>query len=401
MDHGGREERGVWSEREGAPELNALDLLERFFLMIGAITAKARTREGFARPMSLRAERAQAYWEVIQGRGKKSLLRTALTHLLKRRSGEIKSGMSPDSALTKGEKARDVKNEFDKKDRILGEYLRQREVGVEVGGAGVQKARYAVINPEESESGNVGAPIVLIPGAANDLSCVEGLARELAYRGRKVFVIGHPDSVMGEVTEEFVGRVSSEQGYEAHAEFFRGAIEELVPQGQIEIWGHSAGAPIAAEMLRDGEIRERVERAVLLAPACSVTQTNTSFASGIVNEIAMIVSNFRNFPRYVWTIGRGGEKAGHRALRLKSLQGQMAKVLVGRPDLWECVRVREGGEVVVVSGRDDRVTKSGEYFGSGLNNPQMRVLQVAGGHAAALIDPGEVLDRIEVGLEAR
>ncbi len=357
-------------ETEGSPEKNAVNVFEKFFRAVGWVTHKSRTRNRYARPLSLKRERAQVLEKVW--------------------------------AETDKENRKELIGQARQKDEILTQFLNQQEIRVEVSETGEQMARFAWIKPKEGEEKPGEPPIFLIPGAANDLSCVETLAWELALEGRMVVVVGYPDSIMGEVSEEFANKVEKSQNYEAHAEFFAKALDQLIPDGEVEMWGFSTGAPIVAQMLSNPELSKRVGKAVLMAPASSVDQTNSSFVAGLVAEVGQLLLDYKNIPKYTWTTGRKNEDLNHKKRREKSLKYLFKKVQTGMSNLWENARVKEGGVIQVVSGRDDRVTKSRDYFGEfESKNPQLRVIEIEGGHAAALLDPERVLSQIARSLVSR
>jgi hypothetical protein len=354
------------------PEKNALEALDGLFLTVGAVTKKSST-PGFERPLSLRAQRARIWQEMHPKRGE-----------------------------VDREKKRKLLEEAHERDDITRQYLTQREIHVDVEGAGKQMSRFVTLKPPSPEKERKqAAPVVIVPGASNDIDCVGTLAQEMAYRGNQVVVLGYPESFMGKVTPEFIERTEQSDLYGPHTEFYKKAIEQIIPKGDIELWGYSNGGPIAEEMLTDPKFSGRVKDAVIVAPTNSVDQSLGQFASGIVKELKSVAGNFTTLPRYTFTTGNKRiEDKNHLQLR-----NQLFKIMIGKilkeSNVWKRARVKEGGRIVVVSGTKDEMTKSARKFNErsqaelSKENPQLMVIEVEGSHAGILIDPKPAIDKIQ------
>lgn len=389
-------------ETEGSPEINILKMFEGFYQQLGWVTGKSRT-DGYMRPLSLRADRAQMYKELVKEPNpllklalKSPLIRTILRKIRSKQKKEVDEVDVDPGKMEKRRHRTEVLKRARLKDSIAGQFLDQQEIRVNIEGAGEQMARFTIIGPPlEYEGARDPTPIFLIPGAANDLSCVETLAWELALEGRMVIVVGYPDSNMGDVSEGFVKRVEDSKNYEAHSEFFAKALEQLVPDGEVEMWGFSTGAPIVAQMLSNPELSQRVGKAVLMAPASSVDQSDISFNTGVVAEIAELRKDFKNVPKYTFTWGQENEDKEHKKRRENSLEALLKKVQTGMPGLWKKAKVKEGGKIVVVSGNRDKVTKSSEYWDQyNSENPQLLPIEIDGSHSGALTDSKGTMEQM-------
>ncbi|MBI2018156.1 hypothetical protein HYS96_00440 [Candidatus Daviesbacteria bacterium] len=289
------------------------------------------------------------------------------------------------------------------RDEIAEQYLTQGEVKVNIPGLGEQSARYTImISPESRKTPNTvlysNPPIFLIPGLSNDIDCVGALAQEIAYMGRKVIVVGMPESIMGRITPEFAEAVSQTPGFGPHTKFFKGAINALVGENnQVELWGHSIGAVIIAEFLNDPKNRARVERAVLLNPASSANISEHSLNLGILNELRNLLS--RNLPKY--TLSNRGQ------MEQNDLKANLTRIMLEKVctlyQVWQNVRVREGGRIIVYSGQKDNLTRSYELFRGDKElearlrqvNPQMEVIDDPNGfHSTVLIEPQKVISQV-------
>ena len=357
------------------PEKNALEALEGLFYRVGAITRPSR-HHGFERPLSLRAQRA-------------NILRK----------------MFPKTGVETPEERQNLRaeaNEAKARDEIMKQYLTQKEIRVMVDGAGEQMSRFITLEPlTDKERETPPIPIVIVPGASNDIDCVGTLAQELALRGRKVIVLGYPESFMGKVTPEFVEMIEKSSTYQPHAEFYKKAINGILPGGDFELWGYSNGGPIAEQMLNDKNFWQRVKDAVIIAPSNNVNQTMGEFMVGAAKELKHIMEEFKLFPRYSYTTGNKNlEDKGHLELRSKVL-GILIKKIRTEMDLWKGARVKEGGKILIVSGERDEITKSSRTFNKKTEpdlmqeNPQLRVLEVPDSHAGILIEPIPILNKIQ------
>lgn len=177
-------------------------------------------------------------------------------------------------------------------DFIAKEFLMaQREVNVDLGGLGVQTARYVVLSalaekpPGLEEEIKVKPPIFLIPGVSNDLEGIGSLGHELALQGRQVVMVAYPEAWKGRVTKEFAQaaqEVVTSDNYEPFTKFFEGAIDNILQdpdfvkqngvQQSIELWGYSTGANLVADILRDEKYQKMTTDAVLISPGSCMDQ---------------------------------------------------------------------------------------------------------------------------------
>lgn len=362
------------------PEKNLIASFDKLFYTAGLVTHKSNIRGTNAeRPLSERTERAQLFKQF--------------------KSVDEKNRNQRKEILAKAHA----------RDEIYRQYLNQGEVKVNLPGLGEQIARYVVINPPESRKTaetNLIRPIYIIPGVSNDLDSVGALGTELPFVGRKVVILGFPESFLGKVTPEFTKAVAASSTYGPHAEFYKSALLKLAAaEGDInnmEVWGYSSGAPILEEILNDPNFQQRVGNAVLICPGSTVNQTKLQLGFGLMQEIKTLAGHLRNVPKY--TLTYGSKTAMYPGQ--KERKGEVFDALLNRLntqlDLWKKARVKKGGRIIVVSGSQDQLTKSYEVFNSKpetiaelkMVNPQIDVLEHPGSHAYPLIHPGPVVDRI-------
>lgn len=263
---------------------------------------------------------------------------------------------------------------------------------------GIQTARYVkLVPPEPLQNDLTKRPIiVLIPGISNDLDCVGTLMQEAVFMGRRITSIAYPESFMGTVTEQFAKVVEGSLDYTPHVDFFKAAISKLLKEGElIELWGYSTGAPIVEQILNDSQFQERTTNAVLLCPASSVDQSAGSLNMGLLNEIGLLKKHFPFLSRFTLTAGskEPGDKQ-QEGLRKRVMNGLLKKV-VRKYDFWKQAKVRKGGNIILVSGQHDQVTKSHQAIGEFSQNPQIQVLPLRDGyHATPGINPQGVLPQI-------
>lgn len=369
------------TQEHAVPEGNLIANLSRLARAFRLITNRSHIRIGnqdtnSERPLSLRTQRAQLY--------------DKFRHVPK----------------SDREARQRILSEAHDRDEIARQYLTQGEVKVNFPGLGGQAARYTIINPPEGRRTAEGAgkpPIVLIPGISNDIDCVGALAQEIPFMGRVVIVVGMPESQMGRVTPEFAKAAAESASFALHADFFKAAINSM-PGGydQIELWGHSAGGPIIAEILNDPEFQGKVTDAVLLNPASCAAITPRELNLGVLNELR----NFgRNFSKYTLTMGTDSaipQGPVQKELK-KAVSAAMLKKVCSISERWKQARVIEGGKIVVYSGQEDQLTRSYEIF-NGVSqdrlkevNPQLEVIDDPNGfHSTVLTQPQRIISQVFV-----
>jgi len=359
------------------PEFNEIGRVNKLLYLFGKVTARTRTslsgerrEKKSERPLSLRTTRAKLYHEVM---------------------------LTPDK-----NSRREIFAEAHVRDGIATQYLNQGEVTVTLPGLGEQTARYTRIEAPESRKTpetSTKPPIFLIPGISNDIDCVGALAQELPYSGRSVVVVGFPDSFMGSVTKEFAQAVEASPDYTPHTEFFKHALDALIREDTpVELWGFSTGSPIVEQILNDPKFQEKVTNAVLISPASVVDQTSKQLTLGTIKEIGKLLKRLSALGKYTYTSGREDtvppEPEGQRAIKKEVFGSLLTRVRTNLP-LWEQARVKEGGNIIVVSGKKDEMTKSYLAEDAFTQNPQIHVLHLSeGSHATPLTEPEEVLRKI-------
>ena len=112
------------------------------------------------------------------------------------------------------------------------------------------------------------------------------------------------------------------------------------------------------------------------------------------------VLNPREFSGYGLVTGRDAttpaEPDGQRALKGRVFGALFERVRRSLTSDFREGRVRDGGEIVVVSGTQDEVTKCYEVLSKDRTppNPQMKVIDFNGNHMSPLVKAADVIDRI-------
>ncbi|HSA83806.1 MAG TPA: alpha/beta hydrolase [Patescibacteria group bacterium] len=351
------------------PEANALERLNFLFYRFGHITRAStlpHQERSVSRPLWLRSKRAELYHQT-QGSD---------TNKRKRIFAEARE-----------------------RDEIAAQYLMQGVITITLPGLGEQTARYTMIEPPEGrknlEQGSK-PPIFLIPGVSNDIDCVGALTQELPYQGRSVVVVGFPESFLGHTTKGFADAVDASQDFGPHVNFYKQAITSLMgDQGDIELWGFSTGAPIAAQILHDPKFQERVTDAVFLSPASTVNQTSMQLNRGAIHELGHLVKEFGLLPKYTFSTGVNDNMPpmtdDHKKLR-KRIMGTLIKKVGTVSEYYTDARVKDGGKITIVSGEKDEITKSYRATNMLSQNPQTTVISLPDGHhATPLTQPERVI----------
>lgn len=277
--------------------------------------------------------------------------------------------------LKRGEVSLEFVNaEKRKVDEVDLQFTKQKNADIEVLDLGTQSAYYADINlPDQLKSPEDTAkpPIFFMPAFAGDLYGVESLIKEEAMHGRRVISIAYPESHLGRTTEAFARSVEESSAYESHTTYFKQAINKLLGKDtEFELWGYSTGATLSAEILSDPEFQGRVKTAVFISPMSVVDQSKAEFTKGALDEIPRAV-----FLKHGWKTSDVGVVLGPKSpgdkenmSRRKRIADALEKKIIKKKDVWRNVKVKNG-KVVLVSGRNDEITKSNralDYF-SGLN----------------------------------
>lgn len=289
----------------------------------------------------------------------------------------------------------EIISEAKARDEIAKGYLNQAEITVNFEGLGPQTARYNILEPPMSRKNTQSEkpPIFLIPGISNDLDSVAGLSQELAFSGRYVVTVAFPETAMGSVTQNFAEAVGAGKDYEVHTEFFKKALDKLIPNGQIEIWGFSTGGPIAAELLNNPVYQQRTTNAVLIAPVSSVDQSQRSLYLGLGHESFGFASTIQ---KYSFIAGRKEQKdtkEEHKA-KADTFHALMGKIIRQKPHLFEKAKVINGGRILIISQDSDDVTKTEKAKGMFLKNPDIVFTTIKNAyHSTAVTEPERVIIR--------
>ena len=353
------------TQEAAVPEYNWIEKLDGLLYAAHLVTHRSNIAPDVTRPMSLRNKRAELYGLAYDGiHDKKAIIAEAHD-----------------------------------RDAIAMQYLNQGDISVTLEGLGTQTSRYTIIEPPESRKKPGEKPVFIIPGISHDLDAVGAMVQEFAFAGKKVITAGFPESNMGKTTTEFAGAVEKSSGFEAHAAYYKEAINALLgEEAEVEIVGFSTGAPVTAEILKDEKFRSRVTRAILISPACMVDQSSREFLSGVMHEVKGLATRLRTLPSYGLIMGRSSrapEQSNEQGpIKKRIFEALVQKVKRKLPD-WEKMRVKEGGNITVVVGTKDELTKSYKGYDVFDGNPQVRFFELANGlHNTPITEASDIIPQI-------
>ena len=236
-------------------------------------------------------------------------------------------------------------DEFDR------QFFQQKLLTIDPGELGLQQAYYVDIQLPATDRQKDQKPIFIIPGRSGDVYGIEPLIRALALQGRRVVSISYPESFLGKVSKRFMRAVMENQdSYEPHTTFFKNSINNLLPEGEIELWSYSAGGPITAEILSDPEFSNRVSNAVALSPASSVKQTSREFAVGIVKEVWRLLHHPDEFPLISEVRGAKGEIPFAQQWRRDQVSKALLEKTMRKSNAWSDAKVIAGGNIFIIDG---------------------------------------------------
>lgn len=329
----------------------------------------------------------------------------------KERADIYKNEVDEVRSLPKGSEGRLVFHErMNRRAKIEREFLDQMDIEVETpwshkeenGEVVHLKAKYTILNRDAKGE---QPPIVVIPGASNGMESMDSFIRELAFRmpDRKIYLLGYPDAPSGLMTPEFYKAVKENWSFGPHAVLFEETIKQLIPEGDFEAGYFSAGGGIGELILARGEFKDRITKAWFLNPFGNYPVTEGDFAKGLAHENNIFLKFLKDIPRYVFVNDRNklipgsqkwlkfntwvelGKKCGRNAL-----EGTLGRM-----------RIKDGGEIKVISGREDVVSNASKVFNDETQpelqkkQPNLRTKVIEGSyHAGPFIEPDKYIDAI-------
>lgn len=321
-------------------------------------------------PLATRGERAKTYREYIQG------------------------SLSKGEAVREGKEIEEINRQFTEE---------QKEMLVSLDGMGEMSARYVVLNLDKKREPK--SLIFLIPGISNDLEGSGMLGHKLAQEGHHVVILSYPESWHGKTTEEFGAAVESDQEFGPHTAFFQQMIENITVEEKLdpantenglELWGHSTGSVIAANLLKKEEkYRNSVKRAVLCNPAACVDSNPTRLNFGLLVDTIKNLFAPQHLPGLNPSIPTTVNKTDHeREMMLKTHFALRDSVLKKYP-WWKDISL-ENDKIFVVSATGDLVVHSKHVLDEIRQvNPRINIKEIPGPHTIAITNPEAIFAAID------
>lgn len=276
---------------------------------------------------------------------------------------------------------RDSTIEKTKIDEVDRQFATQKDIQIDIPGLGIQSAYGTEVNlpdnlktPEQISK----PPIFFIPALSGDLYGVEPLMKELAMNGRRAISLAYPESFLGQTTEEFARSVGESTTYEPHTSYFKRAINKLLGEdSKFELWGYSTGSAIAAEILADPNFQQRAQNAVLISPVSVADQSLIDFKAGVfLKEGARLLTLQHGWKTSDVSMVLGSKTPSDEnniARRKRIFNALIDSKLIKKLDMWKNARVNNG-EIIVVSGEKDKITKSNKAIGDFLELDQYNII---------------------------
>jgi pimeloyl-ACP methyl ester carboxylesterase len=282
--------------------------------------------------------------------------------------------------------------------------LQEREINID--DIGDMKMRYSRVAIESlrNDPSNIGKlPIFIIPAYGGDIYGVEPLARAYAMDGNEVYTLPAPEAFLGTTTEKFAKAVEDLQSpadnvnFEPHTTYYEKAIQVImrergIESGNIRIVGYSTGGAITFELLDRTDFS--VHDAVIIAPASSIRQNMATFGLGLKHELSGI-TDFMKPINSAATIDRPDMDPSELKRRKRITAVQLKKVR-SKSHAYKNAKTASK-KIVVVSGSEDRVTKSDQALNEMLwHNPQIEVVRAKGlTHVGPLYDADRLIPVLE------
>jgi len=284
------------------------------------------------------------------------------------------------------------------------QFFEQRRLKIDLGNLGDQEV--IMVDVQRSDVINSGnqPPLFFVPGRSGLPYGIEPLIRELFIQGRRIISVSYPEAHLSKTTEEFAWAVEHSPDYEIHRMFFEKVINILLKDNEFELWGYSTGAELVNQLLTNHNISNRVSLAVAISPASLVNQTRKELNLGIAREILRLGNNINEFPYISEVLGpkHNPFQEPDVELQQKGLNKKISRLLLQsvlrKGSSWNNAKVQNGGDILVISGKEDHIVKSDRAITEllALSNQQLRVINVINGsHLTPLTRAKEYLSLIQ------
>lgn len=352
---------------------------------------KNEKQPGYQRPLAERVDRAEFYKEVMSERenirqekesekGKRS---KKVLEKIEERIGTIK------------EYIKNIFGEARKKDKIYASFLDTKPMSVDMGILGTQKIDYVDINTEYTDT--TKNPIFIIMGIGNDSNGLGIFPHELAMEtDRRIIMLPQPDSYHGKVTGRFMLAELFSRKLGPHTRFFKSAIETICGNEGIEkfdICGVSAGAVIAADLIKDKDLTKKIDKKNLLVPAGITPIYENPIKRLIMQKKTMEDQEKKgNLPKTMVTDFESVQKSWLDRIFQQGTFYVMALKLAGRIPWWKGLK-----DTNIIIAREDAVTYGIKHIDKVASaDPSLKIKIISGGHERHAVEPKDAIKELDL-----
>lgn len=327
--------------------------------LLGNITRKSKLPidKGIDRPLALKVDRAEQYHQLMKTRVEfQKQLRIAKKEKNEIKRNEIRQVAVDRYNESKRKEARTILDEAHDEDRIYVDFLtKQEEIKVDMGILGEQMAKYVILEPKVESTEPM---IVLIPGISNDVG-LEELSIQYVKKGRRVMIVGYPESWKGRVTKKFGDKVGESDNFEPHTEFFMKAINQTLEEDTIiDMLGVSAGSLITANLVANKDFNKRINNATMIVPPGEINHKFLWLDSKLEAFLSIFTGTKKLGRLSVTPRDKIKVTQEHRDLMLHTFNA-LKKKLGQRYPWWEKeMYTGAGNKTLVIIGEKDLVTKA-------------------------------------------
>ncbi|MDD4938099.1 MAG: hypothetical protein PHX34_03765 [Candidatus Shapirobacteria bacterium] len=307
----------------------------------------------------------------------------------------------------KRNKIKSVLFEAKQLDKITKQFLNERkQISVNMGNLGIQGSNFVFLDgaerykesEEETEKRKKLPPVVYIPGISGGLDSTGEFAIKLAMSGRNVLAFTYPESWFGFCTREFGDAVAKSDNFDPHKTYFKKIILEKIRELNIEkfdIYGVSTGSLIISELMKDEDIKSKIDQAVMIVPPGISKAKNLNV--GIIKELIKNSFNkIKLLPKLsVYNKTSIVRNVDHRQNMLHTYMALQKNVV--KEYNWQDQNLisSTNKKSIFIICKNDYVTNPMKNIGKIDGNQTIKYKVIKGGHATPTIEANRVINTIK------